>query len=332
MTLLTGTLPRRSRLAALLGHFAVVEDPRDERRILHPLPETLLLAVCGTIADCDDYEDIAAWGAAHIGFLRKHLPYAHGVARARWLTILMNRINPALFAAAFEGWVRESWPEKAGLVAIDGKTSRRSHDRGAGAASRPAAPPFCTMPTGSKAPAALPARCACRGSPASSAPKQLSRSGAQSEMKPDTSRHRGRSPPRPPRKPSANTGRSRTASDFAARRHLRRRPLPPAQGPRRQKHGHRPAFRPQPRPHRRRQAIHQVQTKTRRMGYNLPRRHPRPVPSATWIRSPGSTGILPIICGAKTSAVVPAQVVRSAGNPTPTASKPPSTAMICPVI
>jgi predicted transposase YbfD/YdcC len=133
MTLLTETLPRRSRLVALLDHFAVVEDPRDERRILHPLPEILLLVVCGTIADCDDYEDIAAWGAAHIGFLRKHLPYAHGVPGERWLTILMNRINPALFAAAFEGWVRESWPEKAGFVAIDGKTSRRSHDRGAGA-------------------------------------------------------------------------------------------------------------------------------------------------------------------------------------------------------
>jgi predicted transposase YbfD/YdcC len=52
----------------------------------------------------------------------------------RWLTILMNRINPALFAAAFTGWVQESWPEKAGLVAIDGKTSRRSHDRSQGAA------------------------------------------------------------------------------------------------------------------------------------------------------------------------------------------------------
>jgi predicted transposase YbfD/YdcC len=46
----------------------------------------------------------------------------------------MNRVNPALFAAAFADWVRESWPEKAGLVAIDGKTSRRSHDRRAGAA------------------------------------------------------------------------------------------------------------------------------------------------------------------------------------------------------
>ena len=142
-------LPRKSRLAALLDHFSQVEDPRDVRRILHPLPEVLFLVVCGTIADCDDYEDIAAWGAAHLDFLRRHLPYAHGVPGERWLTILMNRINPALFAAAFADWVRESWPDKAGLVAIDGigdgtvapvaprkpaGGSRRSHDRSAGTA------------------------------------------------------------------------------------------------------------------------------------------------------------------------------------------------------
>jgi predicted transposase YbfD/YdcC len=127
------TLPRKSRLAALLDHFAMVEDPRDVRRSLHRLDEILLLVVCGTIADCDDDEDIAAWGAAHLGFLRRHLPYEHGVPGERWLTILMNRINPALFAAAFAGWVRESWPREAALVAIDGKTLRRSHDRRAGA-------------------------------------------------------------------------------------------------------------------------------------------------------------------------------------------------------
>jgi len=79
-----------------------VEDPRDVRRILHPLPEILFLVVCGAIADCDDYEDIAAWGAAHLDFLRLHLPYEHGVPGERWLTILMNRINPALFATALQ--------------------------------------------------------------------------------------------------------------------------------------------------------------------------------------------------------------------------------------
>lgn len=66
MTLTADTLPRKSRLSALLEHFADVEDPRDVRRILHPLPEILFLVVCGTIADCDDYEDISAWGAAHL--------------------------------------------------------------------------------------------------------------------------------------------------------------------------------------------------------------------------------------------------------------------------
>lgn len=121
----------KSRLRALLDHFAKIEDPREAWRVAHPLPEILLLVVCGTVADCDDYEAIAEWGEAHLGFLRHLLPYHHGVPGARWLTVLMNRISPALFSAAFTAWVRETWPERLDLVAIDGKTSRRSHDRGA---------------------------------------------------------------------------------------------------------------------------------------------------------------------------------------------------------
>ena len=125
--------PETSRLSVLLEHFATIEDPRDVRRIAHPLPEVLLLVVCGTMADCDDYDHIAAWGAAHLGFLRRHLPYEHGVPGGRWLTILMNRLDPALFQAAFTAWVRATWPDRPDFVAIDGKTSRRSHDRAAGA-------------------------------------------------------------------------------------------------------------------------------------------------------------------------------------------------------
>ena len=67
-------------------------------------------------------------------FLRRYLPYHHGVPGGRWLTLLMNRIDPALFSASFTAWVRETWPERPDLVAIDGKTSRRSHDRAAGKA------------------------------------------------------------------------------------------------------------------------------------------------------------------------------------------------------
>ena len=66
----------KSRLAVLLAHFAAIRDPRDMRRIAHPLAGILLLVVCGTIADGDDYDHVAAWGTAHLGFLRRHLPAA----------------------------------------------------------------------------------------------------------------------------------------------------------------------------------------------------------------------------------------------------------------
>jgi predicted transposase YbfD/YdcC len=124
----------KPRLKALLDHFAIIEDPREPWRVAHPLSEVLLLVVCGTIADCDDYDGIAEWGEAHLALLRRFLPYHHGVPGARWLTILMNRIDPGLFSDAFTAWVRETWPARPDLVAIDGKTSRRSHNRSAGKA------------------------------------------------------------------------------------------------------------------------------------------------------------------------------------------------------
>ena len=125
MSLAFSVFDGKPRLRALLDHFAIVDDPRDARRIAHQLNEVLLLVICGTMADCDDYEGIAAWGEAHLHFLRRYLPYEHGVPGGRWLTLLMNRINPALFSAAFTAWVRQTWPERPGLVAINGKTSGR---------------------------------------------------------------------------------------------------------------------------------------------------------------------------------------------------------------
>ena len=53
----------------------------------------------------------------------------------RWLNLLMNRINPDLFAACFLEWVRECWPASPDTIAIDGKTVRRSHDRSAARAA-----------------------------------------------------------------------------------------------------------------------------------------------------------------------------------------------------
>jgi predicted transposase YbfD/YdcC len=119
----------RSRLRLLLDRLSLIEDARDAHRVAYPLAEIMLLAVCGSIADCDDYEDIADWGEQHLEFLRRFSHFHYGVPCGRWLTIMMNRVNPALFSSCFSDWVRACWPQRPELVAIDGKTLRRSHDR-----------------------------------------------------------------------------------------------------------------------------------------------------------------------------------------------------------
>jgi len=118
----------RPRLRVLLDHFGLVGDERERWRVAHPLPEVLLLVVCGTIGACDDFDEIAEWGEDNLPFLRRFLPYHHGVPGSRWLRILLNRIDPALFSEAFQSWAAALRPEAPALVAIDGKTSRGSRD------------------------------------------------------------------------------------------------------------------------------------------------------------------------------------------------------------
>jgi predicted transposase YbfD/YdcC len=123
------TITEKPRLASLLKHFSRLADAREQWRVAYPLPEVLLLVVCGTIASCDDYDDIVEWGETHLAFLRRFRPYHHGIPCADWLRTLMNRIDPELFQACFTAWVLECWPDSPALIALDGKTSRRSHDR-----------------------------------------------------------------------------------------------------------------------------------------------------------------------------------------------------------
>jgi predicted transposase YbfD/YdcC len=116
-------------VALLLEHFSEIEDEREPWRVAYPLSEVLLLVVCGTIACCDDFDDIVAWGEQHLAFLRKFAPFHHAIPCERWLRILINRIDPFLFRRCFESWVAATWPDRPEFIAIDGKTSRRSHDR-----------------------------------------------------------------------------------------------------------------------------------------------------------------------------------------------------------
>ncbi len=119
----------------LLDHFSRIEDKRSPEGVAHKLNEILLLCVCATIAECDSFDAIADWGNDHLEFLRRFLPFDWGVPSGRWLNIVMNRIDPDLFAACFMDWVCACWPEPLKAIAIDGKTVRRSHDRSKGRAA-----------------------------------------------------------------------------------------------------------------------------------------------------------------------------------------------------
>ena len=111
----------RARLALLLQHFSHLEDSREPWRIVYPLREVLLLVTCATIASCDDFDDIVAWGKHHLHFLRQFSEFHHGIPCERWLRSLVNRIDPALFARCFRSWIAALWPARHDLIAIDGK-------------------------------------------------------------------------------------------------------------------------------------------------------------------------------------------------------------------
>ena len=53
----------RARVALLLKHFPRLEDDREPWRVAFPQVEVPLLLTCATIASCDDFDDILAWGA-----------------------------------------------------------------------------------------------------------------------------------------------------------------------------------------------------------------------------------------------------------------------------
>jgi len=119
---------------SLIEHFAALKDPRQSWKVLYPLPEILLLVLCGTLAGAEDFVEIRRWGMVNQELLRRFLPYAEGIPSHDTLNHVINALDGELFAQRFASWVeglRQAVPDGIGpeIVAIDGKTSRRTHDR-----------------------------------------------------------------------------------------------------------------------------------------------------------------------------------------------------------
>jgi predicted transposase YbfD/YdcC len=120
---------------SLMDHFAALDDPRQSGKVLYPLPEILLVVLCGTLAGAEDFVEMRRWAGVNQPFLQRFLPYAGGVPSHDTLNDVINAIDGDLFSQCFSDWVdslREAMggPDEPEVVAIDGKTSRRTHDRG----------------------------------------------------------------------------------------------------------------------------------------------------------------------------------------------------------
>jgi len=117
---------------SFLSHFAALNDPRQAAKVLYPLAEILLLLLCATIGGADDFVEIALWGEEHLTLLRRFQPFQRGIPSHDVLCDVIAAIDPEAFKTCFQAWVETLRAKQPAIIAVDGKTSRRSHARGKG--------------------------------------------------------------------------------------------------------------------------------------------------------------------------------------------------------
>ncbi|MEX2479630.1 MAG: ISAs1 family transposase [Gammaproteobacteria bacterium] len=117
---------------AILDHFSALTDPRQGWRVVYPLPEILLVVLCATLCGMEDFVEIRLWARHRLDFLRRFLPYERGIPAHDTLNDVINALDAELFKACFTSWVATLREEAPDIIAVDGKTSRRSHARGKG--------------------------------------------------------------------------------------------------------------------------------------------------------------------------------------------------------
>lgn len=112
--------------------FVSISDPRSARHARHDLAELLTVAVCAVLSGVDDFVDIELWAKAKIDWLRGFMKLEHGVPSHDTIGRVFGLIAPDEFESAFRRWVGMVVPALAAdtVVAIDGKTSRRSGGKG----------------------------------------------------------------------------------------------------------------------------------------------------------------------------------------------------------
>ena len=113
--------------------FGALADPRTGNAQRHELVEILLIALCATLCGAENCVDMAAFGRAKEPLLRRFLRLPGGIPSHDTFSRLFRLLDPDAFEACFGRFVAALAARVEGVVAVDGKTARRSFDRRAGA-------------------------------------------------------------------------------------------------------------------------------------------------------------------------------------------------------
>ena len=111
-----------------LTHFEGIEDPRQKAKVTYPLDEIFLLVMCAVISGADGWTSIALYGEKKLELLRRFLPFNDGTPSHDQLGILFSRLDMEAFQRCFIAWIASLHGLLEGVVAVDGKTLRRSFD------------------------------------------------------------------------------------------------------------------------------------------------------------------------------------------------------------
>jgi len=114
---------------SFLDHFENLEDPRIERKKLYPMSEILFTTLCAVISGAEGWQDVENFGKSKINFLKQYLPFKNGIPSDDTFRRFFRAVNPKKFQENFLNWTNSLNLEKGEIISIDGKTSRRSHDK-----------------------------------------------------------------------------------------------------------------------------------------------------------------------------------------------------------
>ena len=114
----------------LIEHFSKLEDPRVDRNKKHELIDVIVLCVSAVLSGAEGWCDIEEFGRTKLDWLRRYVPLANGIPVDDTIARIISALSVSGFQECFLSWMEDVVKLSDGeIIALDGKTHRRSHDR-----------------------------------------------------------------------------------------------------------------------------------------------------------------------------------------------------------